>query len=154
MTVIGFSSWDDMERYLTDAEEAANRRIVDAQREITYGSLWLRFHDPLGRVVIFGQVSTLDEIKAKEMELGASEGEADHVVKHTQQMNERGFLFGTCWSTIEPRGELGNTHRSEVWYCPPAVFEEAKAHGWNVDSVSPWAKEGLEALYQQWRRRG
>ncbi len=154
MSVIGFDSFDDMQRFLTDAEEAANRRVSDPQREISYGNLWLRFHDPLGRVVIFGRVHTLEEIKAKEVELGASLGEATQVVRHTQQMNERGYVFGTCWSIIEPRGELGNTHRSEIWYCPPAVFEEAKAHEWNVDSVSEWAKDALEALYQQWRARG
>lgn len=154
MSIIGFDSFDDMNRYLSEAEEAAGRRIVDAQREISYGHLWLRFYDPLGRVVIFGRVHTPEEIQINEVELGASLSEARAVVKHTKEMNERGYLFGTCWSTIEPRGELGNTHRSEVWHCPAPVFEEAAAHKWDVDRVSAWAKDALEELYQQWRKRG
>lgn len=155
MTVIGFDNWDDMAKFLGAAEGQANERVVPEQREISYGSLWLRFY-PLGpndRTVIFGKVHTLEEIAAKEAELGAGPGEVQAVLAHTKDMNTRGYLFGTCWSTIEPTGELGNTHRSEIWYCPPALFEHAEQCGWDIDSFEPWAKQALDAVYQQWRRR-
>lgn len=153
MTVIGFDNWDDMQRHMAEAEEAANTRVSDPQREISYGSTWLRFFDPAGRVVIFGKVHTLEEIRDAETRLGASDGEVYGVIEHTKEMNERGYVFGTCWSTLEVRGELGNTHRSEIWYCPPALFEHAQAHDWAIDSFEPWAKDALEAVYQQWRHR-
>lgn len=153
MTVISFDDWGEMGDYLRRSEEEANTRVTPEQREVGYGSLWLRFYDIPGRVVIFGRVHTLAEIEADETRLGADPGELAHTLRHTQDMLERNFLFGTCWSTIEPRGELGNTHRCEVWACPQSLFDEARRVGWDIDAMQPSAQQELEAIYQQWRRR-
>jgi hypothetical protein len=144
---VSFNSWEEMQAYLEANEAAANAHLVDTQKAITYGQLWVRFYDIADRVIIFGKVMELETVRAEEIRLGASAGEAAYTVKNVEERMARNYLFGRCWSVIEPDGELGDTHASQVWPCSPALYDEAHRVGWRIDDMDPWAKAELQTLH-------
>ena len=95
--------------------EYANENLADAQKQIGYGSYWARFYDIKNRIVIFGYVETLDEMESSERDLGADDGEAAYIRTDTNRRHNDGYMYGMCYSTITPEGELGFTHRADIW---------------------------------------
>jgi hypothetical protein len=144
VSFIGFRDLDEMVAFMQRAEQAANGRVVQAQRDLTYGDLWVRFHQV---AIIFGRVHTLEEIRDTELKLGASEAEVEETLAQVRERFERGYLFGTCFSVVEPDGELGDTHRSQVWPCPLELYQEAEAKRWELDGLEPWAIRALRTLH-------
>lgn len=152
MTFMSFSSFEEMQRFLEEQEAAGNARMSPIQRKITFGDYWVRFLDVAGRVVIFSYVMPLAEIWDEEVRLGASEGEANAVVKATEESHARGYVFGNCFSIVEPTGELGSTHLCNVWPCSEQLYREARMVGWRVDELPMESQLELEGLYQGYRK--
>lgn len=158
MSFMTFDSDEEMQGFLAASEEAANQRVAPQQRAIGEGDYWVRFYRVVDRLIIFGQVHHLTRVWHEEVRLGATEAEADYVVRHAKDRRARGYVFGTCYSIIEPEGELGDTHVSEVWPITAHLFDAAKAVRWNIDRLPDSGKKALEQAYQEYgehvRRRG
>ena len=69
MTFREFTSMDEAISFMRKQEEAANARVTPDQAAIDYGGHWMQVWDNL---LIFGQVTPLDQVEAEETKLGAS----------------------------------------------------------------------------------
>lgn len=146
-----FASFEEAQDFLRRANDAADAQLTNEQRRVSYGDTWVRFYDVVNRIVIFGRVETLAEIAEAEARLGAGPAEVANVLRHTEELESHNLLFGYCYSIIERLGELGSTHRANLWPCPPELFEAARLCVWEVDHLAPHHKAQLEALYVEWR---
>lgn len=137
---------------LRAATEVANQTLATEQKQIGYGSYWARFYNIKDRLVIFGYVDTLDEMEASERALGAKADEAEYIRHDTNRRHNDGYMYGTCYSRITPEGELGFTHRADIWPIGKDLFETYQAAGWDVDHDSlAWeTKVELSAAYAQY----
>jgi hypothetical protein len=130
---IGFDSMDEMQAYLETAEREAFARINPVQRWVMHATdetvYWVRSWE---HILIFGEAWTAQQMIDSETEHGADEDEAKHSAQHILDQRRRGYLFGKAWSVIEPRGELGTTHVSEVVPIPFALFEYARRNDWTL----------------------
>ena len=127
MTFHSFDSFDDMLAFMRESERQANARTTPAQRNIGYGSYWVRSWQG---VMIFGYVPSMDEIMDQERDLGASDAEIRWEVESLENAYERGYRYGKCYSVIEPLGEWGSTHVSAMIEIPKEIFEAAQEAGW------------------------
>jgi hypothetical protein len=132
--------------------EYANEHLADAQREVTYGSYWARFYNVKERVIIFGHVETLASMEASERDLGAGDEEAVYIVEDTKRRHEDGYLYGMAYSVVTPEGELGFTHRADLWPIDEETFDAYRKVGWNVDHEDlAWeTRVGLAGAYAEW----
>lgn len=117
MSVESFDNIEDVFRTMAQRETAANQRLTDAQRELQPGDLVLRlaaFGDTA--MVILGRTFTEEEFMRREEAAGAPmDAEEVHFARASfRDRVARGFLFGEYYSLAEPRGELGDAHRSTI----------------------------------------
>jgi hypothetical protein len=154
--IVGFDSIQDAFDYMRKSETAANAGLHEKQKALTWGQYWVRFWDVASKTLIFGKVMTVEEFAQAEAEAAAASkdpmalGEMEHEVAALRQRHGRGYLFGYCWSTIEPNGELGDTHQANVWPISEELFEAAKAANWVIDDLDQTAKVRLSNAYLEW----
>jgi len=152
MEMKSFESMEEMQAFMAEQEAAAIAAITEEQRAIKPGDCWASPRPEYG-CVIFGKSKTLAEIEAAERSYHDPDADVDEheielkelrwTLDSQRDAHERGYLFGTAWSTLEPRGELGSTHVSQMHPITEAMLEEARAHDWDfkacvVDGL-PWA---------------
>ncbi len=147
---------DDLEALLAATRamtEEANATLADQQRSVTYGSYWVRFYSIEDRVVIFGYVEPLAEMEATERELGAGDEEAIYIKADTERRHQNGYMYGMCYSTLTVEGELGFTHRADLWPIDETLFAAAQEVEWDIDSpLFYWEhKAALAVAYSQYR---
>src|SRR5690349_13644211 len=140
MTVMGFSSFEEMQEYMRKAAQQANEGLHPQQRAIAYGDHWVQFADMGELIVIFGRVHTLEEIRQGEQRSGATPSEADEVAASTAADLDQGYMFGTAYSVIEPTGELGTTHKASVWPIEERLFNAARQAEWNISELDEASK--------------
>lgn len=147
-------SFDNMEEFFAQqaANEAqANTNVVPPQREITWGSYVVRLVPDL---VIWGSIPEWDDLVAKERSYYADpfdEGEEEeftYTIEGLKDRLERGYVFGTWSSVIEP-GELGDAHISTLWPIQRRDYEYARRLGWRMGNLV-WnrIREGM-AIYKE-----
>lgn len=149
--VESFGSAEEMFAAMTEREAAANEGLLPNQialrDDVEHTRVWLRLlPDGAGVLPIFGWSWSLREASGRERsyyepktdnpdvaiadEFGAAEFAS--IVEGLRERRTRGYLYGECFSVVEPDGELGDTHVSSVWPLTEEAFAEAKAHGWDV----------------------
>jgi hypothetical protein len=141
-----FDNFEDMQKMLSAQIEKAKTWIRPAQERITYGDHWMRIWDGWGeKILICGYISTLEELDKEERRLGASEEEIAEEHETMQYSYNNGFRFGRAYSIIEPRGELGDTHVSQMIPITKEEFDEVERLDWNLSEVVflPWFEEAL-----------
>lgn len=138
MTFMEFESMDQMIEFMQKRTDEANRDLAPAQQAVTYGDCWARF-DTIATTGVpeFGYVLTLDEAATNQEERASVEAE-----------HERGYLFSRAYSAHFPDGELGDTHRANLWPIDRAVFDALAAVEWDHNAVAPEHKVHLEIAYQ------
>lgn len=155
-------SYDSMEEAFRDMaahEAAANATLAAAQRMVTYGDYWFR---PMQTgpgsppLMIFGYVETLPEVTELEgqyYDLSNDEDrlELEATLAGIRDRHERGYMFGRCYSVVEPEGEWGDTHRANLWPITQAVFESARAKGWDLNEMPQSDKYIVVGAYSTWR---
>lgn len=132
-----FKSYENIEDAFKDmrqAEEAANRNLLPAQKKIGWGDYWMNPQPNLD-LLIFGYVFTLLENEAGERAAGSSDEEWQYTKAGLLDSYERGYRFGRAYSTVEPNGELGSTHISQMVPISKEQFAEAKALDWDLDDI-------------------
>lgn len=139
-----FDNLDDMYAEMNRRTEEGNAHLHDKQRSLTWGSHWVRFIHQMqpAMFAIFGRVWTREEVAASE---------DPEVVEQTAANLGRGYMFGTAYSTIEPDGELGDTHRYNAWPISEALFEAAREARWDIGSIGQHeAMQELGEVLAEW----
>lgn len=151
MEIQSFDSMEAMYAAMAASEAAANAALHpkqggmrDAVNETVY---WVRVYG--GDLLIFGECPSLAEATAKERtyypildkdratlsadeqeEYDESASEFAYSSANLVERRSRGYLFGTAYSVIEPRGELGDTHVANAWPITKEAFEQAREAAW------------------------
>ena len=145
-----FDNFEDMQKTLSDQIEKAKSWILPPQEQITYGDYWMRIWDDGygSKFLICGYIHTLEELDETERRLGASEEEIAEEHETMQYSYNNGFRFGKAYSVIESRGELGDTHVSQMVPITKQEFEDAKLLDWELSSTVnlPWFRKAIERL--------
>jgi hypothetical protein len=147
----GYDSLDDMFADIKANQDAASAKMHPSQQAIGYGDHWVRFYNIKDRLIIFGYIPTKAENWTACLKAGGDMDEAVYEARATAASMENNMLFGWAYSIIEPAGELGATHRYSMWPCPVALFESAKAVGWNIDLLDLPGQAMLQALWSRYR---
>lgn len=126
-----FSSTEEMVEWLAANRARAKTEIGETQAAVTYGDHWCRFYEGL---TIYGRVSPREELNQQSRDNGVSEDEItyedeDLAARHPET------VFGLCYSTIEPTGEWGFTHRSVLWPISVELFDAARGAGWVTENL-------------------
>lgn len=125
-----FDTAEEMFEAISEAEAAANAAVRDWQQSIGWGDCWIANHREID-IVVFGEVAeSLEKLTEQELELGASQAEAEYTAKTMQDSFERGYRFGTAYSAPYPDGELGSTHISTMVPLSRNLFELAREFDW------------------------
>lgn len=133
-----FDSFEDMQKFMKDNHDAAMAGMGAHQRALLgrRAFCWVRPY-PQMRIFIFGDYD-VDRWIDNERTLGKAEGtwsEAEaREIEH--RCLTRGYLSGTCYSPVEPTGEIGDTHVSQVYELSRPAFEQARQAGWVVDKTT------------------
>lgn len=127
-----FDSVEDAFEWMRKQEEEANKRLHPAQKRIVRGSYVMR-PAPEVPCMIFGYIFTLEEIEEGERQCGADEEELAYTLRTLSESFNRGYRHGRWYSFVEPDGELGDAHISNLWPISEEVFNRAKESGWKLD---------------------
>lgn len=141
----GFDNITEAFAQMRAMEEEANARVVPRQRQIDWGSYFIRPQESLG-LIVFAYCETEEEIVAGERRYGASLDEASRTLETLQDSHERGYRYGRHYSLIEPEGELGSTHIVKCWPITEEQFHQAKELGWDARLIleqHPWLADAL-----------
>lgn len=144
-----FDSFEQACEFMENAAKEANQMLASRQKEITWGSYWVRF-EPTEQLIIFGHVYTMRELVDGERKAGADEDELFTIMQTVKNAHDRGFLFGDAYSVWCPEGELGDTHRSTVWPITEEQFKEAKTYQW-IPAAMPGVHSWLRRAYDEFR---
>ena len=118
MSIIPFEGWEESQRIMREAEVKANASVVRRQRDIVYGSYWVRAS--ADGMLEFGQV--LGQSSAEYMQ-------TKETIRALRDAYERGYRFSRAHSVLCPEGELGDTHLAVMWPITKEEFEKALVHG-------------------------
>lgn len=127
-----FDSAEDMMKFMADSEDAAIASMTPRQHEhvkvaFTNPTYWFRVWEGL---LIVGESQPVEAQARREAELG---GDYEYDLERFTERHGRGYLFGKAYSEVEPDGELGSTHASEVVWTDPMVFQTLQKHGWSME---------------------
>jgi hypothetical protein len=133
--ILGFESLEEMIEYQAQQEAELAQRMAgglpDEQEGISYGSYALRLV-PTGDkpLVIFGRVAPLKEFAVSELEHGADLDELVFTLTRLRDLHERGYRYGTWYSTVCPDGEVGDAHVTTLWPITEADYQHALNNRW------------------------
>ena len=157
MSHMQFDSLDEAFEWMQKRTEEANANLHDKQRGVTWGDHWCRFVDVANRLVVFGKVDTIAEVEAGERGeydtpiSEESQAELDYTLEHLRHTHERGYLYGRSFCTHYPEGELGDTHRANLWPIEKSLYDAAEQAGWVIDDLPNWAKHDLQHAWTGYR---
>lgn len=133
---VSFDSFEAMQDYLGKAEVVANSNILPKQREIVYGSHWVRADEG---ILVYGRVWGQHEVE---------EGEGKAERASHRDSYERGYRFGTAYSVWCPEGELGSSHISVLWPIHVDEYFAAMSYQWKPTN-QPWEREMLARIIEE-----
>jgi hypothetical protein len=124
--VFSFTDFDEYLEWQADQERRANDRVHDFQAALRPGMKVFRLY-PLGPqlLTILGRTVTPDQHYESMVKEGYEISECEEERDMIAEQFDRGYLYGTWYSTIEPQGELGSAHISVLGpQLPDAVWEK------------------------------
>ena len=151
-----FDSFEEMFKVMTAREDAVNLTLLPVHRQFMLDTAhrWFVRADK-NWPMIYGDVYSDIEFDEMERAYISKDGytRKDHVeaMHRYSERKRRGYLFARCYSQLETRGELGDTHVSRVIPAPQSVFDAAQETNWPELlplSVPGW-KEALATVYNQ-----
>lgn len=146
MEIHTFDSPEAMQNALAEMREKAKAGLHAEQDRITFDDCWVEFLDIGARLIIFGRVHTLDEVRK-----GEEEEDVDEIVEMTTRDLESGLMYGVAYSIHEPTGELGYTHKANVWPIERRLLDMAREAEWRVDDLDETGRLLLEIAYSAYR---
>jgi hypothetical protein len=149
---MGFNSFEEMQDHLAKMSEAARAGLHPAQQALTFGSTWVQFVDIAERHVVFGYVSTLDQVEQAELRSGANVVAARDARRETEvNLDEGDLLYGRAYDRFNVGGELGHTHRANAWPIDAGMFQRAADVRWDMDALETPDKINLQAAFTAFR---
>lgn len=124
MTAIPFDSFDEAAKLMHDAEAKANATVTDRQREIVYGSYWIRAQ---GTLLEYGRVLSQEEVEG---------GEPPEMVEVLRQTYDRGYRFS--WTSSILGQTLADTHLAVMWPITEEEYNLAKGNNWEPSDEDWW----------------
>lgn len=130
-----YASVEEMRADMDRAEQSANAAMTPRQSQ----HLAVALENPTYAfrvwegLVICGETSTPRARAERERELGAEDFEYD--LTRFTEVHQRGYLTGRWYSVVEPTGELGDTHVSQVVWIDPLVFNMLREYEWNMERL-------------------
>jgi len=119
--VQGFDSMDEAMAAMAASEDAANRGLlpgqIRARDAVTETVHWAQVVVDWD-MIIYGKTPPIADILARDPGFDVKDN------------RERGYLTGTAYSQVEPDGEPGDTHVSQVVPITPEIFARAESKGW------------------------
>jgi hypothetical protein len=119
--VQGFDSMDEMMATMAAAEDSANAGLfpgqIRARDDVLNTIHWAQVVSDWD-IVIFGVTPPIAVIAERDPGFDIADN------------RERGYLTGTAYSNVEPDGEIGDTHVSQIVPIDAEVFVLAQAAGW------------------------
>lgn len=156
MSEMQMRTYDSIETMVADmraATEQANRWLADAQRRVGWGDTWVRFHIVPGedRLVIFGQVLPTREALGPDGEDPLERAEREEELLRIKARYDDGFMYSRSFSVNYPDGELGDTHRANLWPLPVSVYDAASKVGWDHKRLHQDQALLLVEVFSNWR---
>jgi hypothetical protein len=149
-----FTTIEELSQWIEDQTNAANAALFPEQQALEWGDPWVRFLFTLegDALIIFGRAYTLEEFHDIEIAHGATEDEWTQYTQPTLEASYAdGYLYGRCFSTVEPTGELGNTHRVNVWPISQTLYDYAHEKGWDPATFETDELAELNVAYNNYR---
>lgn len=152
-----FDNLEQMFQFMAEETDKANAALADEQKAVTWGSYWVRFYDLPARILIFGHIPTWGEFVAGERShypatMNTEEtSEFEYTVARMRENHDRGYMFGSAYSILEPRGELGDTHRGNLWPISQDLFDHAEDRAWVMDDFDVRFKVELQGVWESFR---
>ncbi len=116
-----------------DALEEQDSRITLSDKELN--ALAEPFA-PGSYFIIMSSVAVIFGVVECPLSEGNDEDELFREQDAYDEMLDRGYIYGRCFSVIEPEGELGSNHIGLITArIDEATFNRAKANGWR--SMAP-----------------
>lgn len=128
ITFQGFDSIEEMFASIRAGVARAKAAATPEQHAIKDGYYFRVAHD----ILIYGEIWTLEQVIAREIELGADEDEAASTRMMFTESYADGFRMTRSYSVVESEGELGDVHVLNMTPITEAEFQHAKANGWSV----------------------
>lgn len=138
--IIPFEDWDDVGRVMADAETKANASLTNRQRDIVYGSYWLRA-EPRTGMLEYGWVIPKDVAERKQTR---------ESIRALRDAYDRGYRFSRAHSILCPEGMLGDTHLAVMWPITEEEFNLARGNGF-AKTDDAWETEMLLRVTQEMR---
>jgi len=135
--IIEFDDWEDAQRKMAEAERRANESICPKQREVVWGSHWIRA--AADGMLEYGVVLTEEE---------ATKGLGRNGIAELHERYERGYRFS--WAHSVMGDGLGDTHLAVMWPITQEEFEQAKAQRWELN-YAEWQTEMLARVTSEMR---
>lgn len=142
-----YNSLEEMQADMRAATDAANEGLYPAQIRmrdaVDTDSYWARLIPEYGNLWIFGECWSAARSRQSEVDCGADAEEADYTAGVLAESRRDGYLFGRCYSIVEPDGEIGSTHVSQVCPISKELFEDARRREWSLPA--PGVISGADA---------
>lgn len=135
MSVKSFATFEEMQNYMTKGHAAAEAVVTPEQAAIGYDDCWLRVVPEYDKLWIFGWVWPLEYCAASSASLTTDLHEIAEETAMIEDAHARHYRFGEAYSVIEPRGEIGSTHVVSMTPLPVEMFDQARAHGWDIQAI-------------------
>jgi hypothetical protein len=135
MSFVEFNDWDEAQRIMKEAEDKANASVVDRQREVVYGSYWIRA-TPDG-MLEYGRVLTQEE---------AEEHNDAATVEQLRDTYRRGYRFSECHSLLGDG--VGDTHLAVLWPITKEEYEAAQRQQWQL-TYAEWQTAMLRRVIEE-----
>lgn len=158
MTFREFESLEAMFEAMRVGTDLANDSLAPEQQAITWGDYWVRFYDIPDRMLIFGHIFSYDDFVAGERKhypktMNAEErSEFEYTIANRRENHDRGYLFGWAYSYPFPDGDLGDTHRANMWPISKELYEHAKEKEWRMDDFDTPFKVELQEAFDGYHR--
>lgn len=145
MHIETFDSHEEMVTFLAERAREAHDGLAVAQQGLTWGSTWVQFYDVKRRHVVFGRVSTYEEVYLAESEF------PELVLLDTERRLADGLMYGHAADKFNIAGEFGHTHKAHAWPIEDHVYAAAKAVDWDIDRLEVGHQLALNIAFVQWR---
>lgn len=147
--VRSFSTLEEMHAWMEEQERLANDGLHPLQRDLTWGSHWIRFN---GTAIEFGYCYTEDEARAEYEPLIEGEKDCESPDQYIASLTEtlgRGYLYGEAHSVLGD--EKGDTHRANAWPIEERLYRMAQEVEWNPDMLDELGRVLVRIAWAGWR---
>lgn len=142
MEVQSFDSWEDMQEAMQEAHDQWTVLTTEGQKVLQDGQAhwWFQWENDY-KIAIWGERWSLEHYAEYLRGRAAEQTDPESAQKWLDDIENdkvalaRGYIFGMAYSEIEPTGELGSTHVSQMVEVPRETWELARSYDWDIKAM-------------------